>query len=251
MPSRWSGISVSFCCQPSASSLSLRSSPCCWSSPLVRIPVFLLGVLLLGGAVLYPRLLVEQTRRSLENQLHLLITHMTVLSTTNIDRVAVFRTLAREEEYGELATEMNRIVQLVDAWNRASTTPVAPGAGRSRAARSDFLDRLAYTLGAGQDRRLPPDRTGADHPELLDGVRELARQPRGHEGPLPLDDSVDDVRHHQRHRAPHPDGDRRDDDHRRGHRAVRLRAVGLLLRHPLDVPVRPGVVPPSRVPVAD
>lgn len=118
---------------------------------LVRIPIFLLGSLLLGGAFLYPRLLVEQTRRSLENQIHLLITHMTVLSTTNIDRVAVFRTLAREEEYGELATEMNRIVQLVDAWNqslddacvrRAREVPSKP--------LSDFLDRLAYAINAGQ-----------------------------------------------------------------------------------------------------
>ncbi|WP_396612950.1 archaellar assembly protein FlaJ [Haloferax sp. S1W] len=118
---------------------------------LVRIPIFLLGSLLLGAAVLYPRLLVEQTRRGLENQLHLLITHMTVLSTTNIDRVAVFRTLAREEEYGELATEMNRIVQLVDAWNqslddacqrRAREVPSKPLA--------DFLDRLAYSINAGQ-----------------------------------------------------------------------------------------------------
>ena len=118
---------------------------------LVRIPIFLLGGLLLGAAVLYPRLLVEQTRRGLENQLHLLITHMTVLSTTNIDRVAVFRTLAHEEEYGELATEMNRIVQLVDAWNqslddacqrRAREVPSKP--------LSDFLDRLAYSINAGQ-----------------------------------------------------------------------------------------------------
>ncbi|SEK61066.1 archaellar assembly protein FlaJ [Haloferax larsenii] len=118
---------------------------------LVRIPIFLLGGLLLGAAVLYPRLLVEQTRRGLENQLHLLITHMTVLSTTNIDRVAVFRTLAHEEEYGELATEMNRIVQLVDAWNqslddacqrRAREVPSKPLA--------DFLDRLAYSINAGQ-----------------------------------------------------------------------------------------------------
>ncbi|ELZ85830.1 flagellar assembly protein J [Haloferax elongans ATCC BAA-1513] len=118
---------------------------------LVRIPIFLLGALLLGAAVLYPRLLVEQTRRGLENQLHLLITHMTVLSTTNIDRVAVFRTLAHEEEYGELATEMNRIVQLVDAWNqslddacqrRAREVPSKPLA--------DFLDRLAYSINAGQ-----------------------------------------------------------------------------------------------------
>nr|WP_318569781.1 archaellar assembly protein FlaJ [Salinigranum marinum] len=118
---------------------------------LVRLPIFFLGVLLAATALLYPRLLVEQQRRGLENQLHLLITHMTVLSTTNIDRVEVFRALSREEEYGELATEMNRIVQLVDAWNqslddackrRAREVPSKPMA--------DFLDRLAYALNAGQ-----------------------------------------------------------------------------------------------------
>jgi flagellar protein FlaJ len=120
-------------------------------SLLVRLPIFFLGVLLMATAVLYPRLLVEQQRRGLENQLHLLITHMTVLSTTNIDRVEVFRALAREQEYGELATEMNRIVQLVDTWNqslddackrRAREVPSKPMA--------DFLDRLAYSLNAGQ-----------------------------------------------------------------------------------------------------
>ncbi|ELZ26235.1 flagellar assembly protein J [Halogeometricum pallidum JCM 14848] len=119
---------------------------------LVRIPIFLLGALIVAGAVLYPRLLVEEQRRGLENQLHLLITHMTVLSTTNIDRVSVFRQLGREEEYGELAIEMRRITQLVDTWNqslddacerRARQVPSKPLA--------DFLDRLAYSLSAGQD----------------------------------------------------------------------------------------------------
>jgi flagellar protein FlaJ len=118
---------------------------------VVRLPIFFLGVLLVATAVLYPRLLIEQQRRGLENQIHLLITHMTVLSTTNIDRVEVFRALAREQEYGELATEMNRIVQLVDTWNqslddackrRAREVPSKPMA--------DFLDRLAYSLNAGQ-----------------------------------------------------------------------------------------------------
>ncbi|MFC6825909.1 archaellar assembly protein FlaJ [Halopelagius fulvigenes] len=118
---------------------------------LVRIPIFLLGSLMLVAGLLYPRLLVEQQRRGLENQLHLVITHMTVLSTTNIDRVQVFRVLGREEEYGELAIEMRRITQLVDTWNqslddacrrRARQVPSKPLA--------DFLDRLSYSLNAGQ-----------------------------------------------------------------------------------------------------
>jgi flagellar protein FlaJ len=79
---------------------------------------------------------------------------MTVLSTTNIDRMEVFRTLAAEEEYGALATELNRVVELVDTWNQS-----LDDACRIRAQRvpskpvSDFLDRLAYSMGAGQELR--------------------------------------------------------------------------------------------------
>ena len=118
---------------------------------LVRIPVLLLGILILASGLLYPRLLVEDQRRGLENQLHLVITHLTVLSTTNIDRVAVFRQLGREEEYGELAVEMRRITELVDTWNQSLDDALQR---RSRAVPSrelgDFLDRLAYSLNAGQ-----------------------------------------------------------------------------------------------------
>jgi len=119
---------------------------------LIAVPLPLLGVLGVVTALLYPRLLLEQDRQEINKQLHLLITHMTVLSTTNIARMEVFRELATEEEYGALATEMQRIVELVDVWNqslddacrrRASAVP-------SRAL-SDLLDRLAYTLSAGQE----------------------------------------------------------------------------------------------------
>jgi flagellar protein FlaJ len=118
---------------------------------VVRLPMPLLGITVALAALGYPKLLVEQRRHEMENKLHLVITHMTVLSTTNIDRMEVFRTLAREEEYGEFAKEFRRIVQLVDTWNQS-----LDDACRQRAKQvpsdsvSDFLDRLAYTLGAGQ-----------------------------------------------------------------------------------------------------
>ncbi|MFB6297170.1 MAG: archaellar assembly protein FlaJ [Salinirussus sp.] len=114
-------------------------------------PVPLLGLLAVGVAVFYPKVLLSQRERELNNQFHLMVTHMTVLATTKIDRMEVFRTLAEEESYGELADELGRIVELVDTWNqslddacrrRAKEVPSEP--------LSDFLDRLAYTLGAGQ-----------------------------------------------------------------------------------------------------
>ncbi|WP_423751471.1 archaellar assembly protein FlaJ [Salinirarus marinus] len=117
----------------------------------VRLPIPVFGALVVGAGVFYPQLRVSQQKVRMENQYHLLMTHMTVLSTTNIDRMEVFRELSKEREYGPLADEVNRIVQLVDTWNqslddacrrRAKQIPSEPLA--------DFFDRLAYTLGAGQ-----------------------------------------------------------------------------------------------------
>ncbi len=120
----------------------------------IRVPVPLLGLLAFVTAVFYPKILLSQRKQQLNNRFHLLVTHMTVLSTTNIDRMEVFRTLAAEEEYGELATEMRRIVELVDTWNQS-----LDDACRRRAREvpsdtvADFLERLAYTVNAGQSLR--------------------------------------------------------------------------------------------------
>jgi len=118
---------------------------------MIRAPIPLLGFLAMAAAIFYPKILLSQRRQQLNNRFHLMITHMTVLATTKIDRMEVFRTLSQEEEYGELANEMHRIVELVDTWNQS-----LDDACRRRAKQvpsdtvSDFLDRLAYTLGAGQ-----------------------------------------------------------------------------------------------------
>ena len=118
---------------------------------MIRLPIPLLGLLAFGSAVFYPKILLSQRKKQLNNRFHLMVTHMTVLATTKIDRMEVFRELAKEEEYGELSAELRRIVELVDTWNQS-----LDDACRRRAkevpseAVSDFLDRLAYTLGAGQ-----------------------------------------------------------------------------------------------------
>ncbi|MFC6723804.1 archaellar assembly protein FlaJ [Halobium palmae] len=118
----------------------------------IRLPIPLLGLLLFGAALLYPKLYLNSRKAAIEKQLHLVMTHMTVLSTTNIDRMEVFRTLAGEEEYGVLAEEIAHVVHLVDTWNQS-----LDDACRRRAkevpspALADFFDRLGYTLGAGQE----------------------------------------------------------------------------------------------------
>ncbi|EJN60297.1 archaellar assembly protein FlaJ [Halogranum rubrum] len=119
---------------------------------VVRLPIPVLGLLIFAAATVYPKLYLSQRKAAIEKQLHLVMTHMTVLSTTNIDRMEVFRTLAAEEEYGVLAEEIGHVVHIVDTWNQS-----LDDACRRRAkevaspALSDFFDRLGYTLGAGQE----------------------------------------------------------------------------------------------------
>jgi flagellar protein FlaJ len=118
----------------------------------VRLLLPVLGALVLGVGIGYPKIAVDRRRIEMENRFHLMVTHMTVLSTTNIDRMEVFRKLAAEDEYGELTAENRRIVQLVDTWNQSLDDAL-----RRRAQEvpsdsvTDLFDRLAYTLGAGQD----------------------------------------------------------------------------------------------------
>ncbi len=124
---------------------------------IIDLPIFvavlvpMLGALGLVTALLYPKIKLDQRRTRMENRFHLFVTHMTILSTTNIDRVEVFRRIGEEQEYGPLAEEARRIGQLIDAWNQS-----LDDACRMRANKvpsdlvADFLDRLAYTINSGE-----------------------------------------------------------------------------------------------------
>lgn len=120
--------------------------------PTAKIPIPLLGLLVWVTGLLYPKLYITQKRTEIEDKFHLAMTHLTVLSTTNIDRVEVFRRLAAEDEYGALADELGRVVGLVDTWNQS-----IDDACRRRAKEvpsevmSDLYERLAFTLEAGEE----------------------------------------------------------------------------------------------------
>ncbi|WP_418280126.1 archaellar assembly protein FlaJ [Halorubrum sp. DTA98] len=116
-----------------------------------RVPVPMFGGVVLIAAGVYPKIYLSSRENQIDNQFHLVMTHMTVLSTTNIDRMEVFRTLAREEEYGVAAEEIAQIVHLVDTWNQSLDDACRRRAKEVPSAMmSDFFDRLGYTLGAGQ-----------------------------------------------------------------------------------------------------
>ncbi|ERH12375.1 MAG: archaeal flagella assembly protein J [halophilic archaeon J07HB67] len=119
---------------------------------LIRLPIVGLGALMFVAAAIYPKLYLNSRQVSIENKLHLLMTHMTVLSTTNIDRMEVFRTVADETEYDAAADEVAQVVHLVDTWNQSLDDALRRRAQQVPSDNlSDFFDRLGYTIAAGQE----------------------------------------------------------------------------------------------------
>jgi flagellar protein FlaJ len=125
---------------------------------LISIPTMLLSVLAMFTSVFYPRILIAQRKTQLENHLHLAVTHMTILSTTNINRMNVFRKVSNVEEYEAFAEEIRRIVQLVDTWNQSLDDACR------RRSREIPSDEMADSLSAGQELH---DFLKSEHEALL------------------------------------------------------------------------------------
>ncbi|WGI17995.1 archaellar assembly protein FlaJ [Methanonatronarchaeum sp. AMET-Sl] len=113
---------------------------------LLLIPIFIVTV-----AIIYPKLLADRRRIKIDQAMPLFITSMGVLSTTNIPRIDVVETISQQKEYGPIADEMKKIVELVKTWNMSLDeaarfqSEVTPSP-----LLRDFLERMAYNVSAGQ-----------------------------------------------------------------------------------------------------
>jgi flagellar protein FlaJ len=117
------------------------------------------GVLLLlflpllsgGAAIVFPILDVQRSATLIEKEMHMFITRMGILSLGEVGAQSIFDILKQMRDYGELATEVQRIETLVDKWHTS-----LPEASRIVAQQSpsplwaDFLDRMAFSIEAGQ-----------------------------------------------------------------------------------------------------
>ena len=108
--------------------------------------------LLTGGAAIYfPILEVNRIAIKIEKEMHMFITRMGILSLGEVGADTIFDILRQMKDYGELAQEVKRIEPLVDKWHTS-----LPEAARIVAQQSpsplwsDFLDRMAFSIEAGQ-----------------------------------------------------------------------------------------------------
>jgi flagellar protein FlaJ len=113
--------------------------------------LILLPLLSGGAAIYFPVLEVNQSAIKIEKEMHMFITRMGILSLGEVGADTIFDILKQMKDYGELAQEVQRIETLVDKWHTS-----LPEAARIVAQQSpsplwsDFLDRMAFSIEAGQ-----------------------------------------------------------------------------------------------------
>ena len=104
-----------------------------------------------GAAIIWP---VVQTLRDavlIEKEMHMFITRMGILSIGEVNAQSMFDILRQMSDYGALANEVKSIEVLVEKWH-TSLPEAARIIGRQSPSPiwGDFLDRMAFSVEAGQ-----------------------------------------------------------------------------------------------------
>lgn len=113
--------------------------------------ILLLTTMASLAAIGFPILEVQRSASLIEAEMHMFITRMGILSIGEVGAQSIFDILKQMRDYGELATEVQRIETLVGKWHTS-----LPEAARIVAQQSpsplwsDFLNRMAFSIEAGQ-----------------------------------------------------------------------------------------------------
>ena len=113
--------------------------------------VFMLALMALVAAIAFPVLEVQRSATLIEAEMHMFITRMGILSIGEVGAQSIFDILKQMRDYGELASEVKRIETLVDKWHTSLPEAARIVAHQSPSPLwSDFLDRMAFSIEAGQ-----------------------------------------------------------------------------------------------------
>ena len=113
--------------------------------------LFVLPLLTGASAIYFPVLEVNKSAIKIEKEMHMFITRMGILSLGEVGASTIFDILRQMKDYGELAQEVKRIETLVEKWH-TSLPEAARIVGQQSPSSiwSDFLDRMAFSIEAGQ-----------------------------------------------------------------------------------------------------
>ncbi|VVB96171.1 Type II secretion system (T2SS), protein F [uncultured archaeon] len=119
---------------------------------IMAVLVVVISFVLVAMVLIYPITEIEKKRKEINNTIHYYITHMGVLATSQMSRVDILLRLSQNEAYGYLAKETGRIYALIYYWHISFPVACRFIAKRTPSVLfSDFLDRMAHSVQAGQD----------------------------------------------------------------------------------------------------
>lgn len=118
----------------------------------LRIIMYLIPVMLLFLVMFYPFTVYSNKKLQIDENMHYYITHLGVLSTSQMSRKELLKRVASNEAYGYLAEETDKIYMLMNDWGLSFAMACRFIARRTPSELyADFLDRFAHALDAGEN----------------------------------------------------------------------------------------------------
>lgn len=118
----------------------------------LRIIMYLIPVMLFFLVMFYPFTVYSNKKLQIDENMHYYITHLGVLSTSQMSRKELLKRVASNEAYGYLAEETDKIYMLMNDWGLSFAQACRFIARRTPSELyADFLDRFAHALDAGEN----------------------------------------------------------------------------------------------------
>ena len=125
------------------------------SSTVLVIPPYAMWAIPIFLAVLpllLPLIISMGRKAEIERYMHLFITRMCILASSNNPRLDVLKEIAEIDEYGVLGEEIRKLYHLVDSWGRTFQDASKYVARRTPSKKfADFLERQAISAEAGEE----------------------------------------------------------------------------------------------------
>lgn len=118
----------------------------------LRIIMYLIPVMLFFLVMFYPFTVYQNKKLQIDENMHYYITHLGVLSTSQLPRKELLKRVASNEAYEYLAEETDKIYMLMNDWGLSLAQACRFIARRTPSELyADFLDRFAHALDAGEN----------------------------------------------------------------------------------------------------
>ncbi|QDA31866.1 archaellar assembly protein FlaJ [Thermococcus indicus] len=118
----------------------------------LKVLMFLIPVVLLVYAAVYPYIIADTKKISINSKMPYFITYFAVLSTSEMKRSDLIKILSSDPKLGAIASELKKVHTVVNRLHLSMPEALRFLARRTPSIMfADFLDRLAYSLDSGVD----------------------------------------------------------------------------------------------------